>query len=199
MAPILLFQTPQKIGLLNILKEFIIKLRSTRQQKKIQIITLYFEFDNYFFGQDAFYAAVEERDQPSLKDQPMAVGGMGMLSTSNYLARKYGVRAGMPGFIGKKLCPTLKIVPPNFEKYKAVSSIIRQVFKEYDPGFCPMSLDEAYLDITEYLDTHSNLRASEVVEEMRAKIFQNTQLTASAGISLNTMLAKICSDLNKVL
>ena len=124
------------------------------------------------FDIDAFYAAVEERDQPSLKVQPMAVGGMGMLSTSNYLARKYGVRAGMPGFIGKKLCPNLKIVPPNFEKYTAVSSIIRQVFKEYDPGFCPMSLDEAYLDITEYLDTHSNLKAAEVVEEIRAKIEQ---------------------------
>jgi DNA polymerase kappa len=75
----------------------------------------------------------------------MAVGSMGMLSTSNYLARKFGVRAAMPGFIGKKLCPQLTIVPPNFEKYTAVSKVVREVFSEYDPEFCPVSLDEAYL------------------------------------------------------
>ena len=89
---------------------------------------------------DAFYAAVEEKDDPTLKNCPMAVGGMGMLSTSNYLARKFGVRAGMPGFIGKKLCPQLKIVPTNFDKYRAVSAQVRQVFSEYDRDFCPMSL-----------------------------------------------------------
>ena len=146
---------------------------------------------------DAFYAAVEEKDDPSLKSHPMAVGSMGMLSTSNYLARKFGVRAGMPGFIGKKLCPNLKIVPLNFDKYRAVSAQVRQVFKEYDANFCPMSLDEAYLNLTEYLLQHPSLAAGEVVEEMRTKIFQKTDLTASAGISFNTLLAKICSDLNK--
>ena len=72
---------------------------------------------------------MEERDDPSLKDSPMAVGSMGMLSTSNYHARKFGVRAGMPGFIGKKLCPNLKIVPTNFDKYRAVSSVVREIFK----------------------------------------------------------------------
>ena len=96
---------------------------------------------------DMFYAAVEMRDDPRLQDIPMAVGGMGMLSTSNYRARKYGVRAAMPGFIAKKLCPELVIVPGNMDKYAQVSEVVRGVFKEYDPNFAPMSLDEAYLDL----------------------------------------------------
>lgn len=155
---------------------------------------------------DAFYAAVEMRDDPKLKNVPMAVGGNDMLSTSNYLARKFGVRAAMPGFIAKKLCPELVIVPLHFDKYRSVSSQIREIFKEYDPNFSPMSLDEAYLDLTEYLsqnswnyqDTSSSRYPSEViVEEIREKIFQKTQLTASAGIAPNLMLAKICSDMNK--
>lgn len=101
---------------------------------------------------DAFYAAVEMRDCPELKDKPMAVGSMSMLSTSNYHARKFGVRAAMPGFIAKKLCPALVIVPTNFDKYRAVSYEIREIFAEYDPHFQPMSLDEAYLDFTEHLE-----------------------------------------------
>ncbi|XP_070689900.1 DNA polymerase kappa [Pempheris klunzingeri] len=100
---------------------------------------------------DAFYAAVEMRDCPELKDKPMAVGSMSMLSTSNYHARKYGVRAAMPGFIAKKLCPNLIIVPTNFDKYRAVSEEIREIFADYDPHFQPMSLDEAYLDFTDHL------------------------------------------------
>ena len=100
---------------------------------------------------DAFYAAVHERDDPTLKTKPMAVGSMGMLSTSNYLARRFGVRAGMPGFIGKKLCPDLCIIPTDFDKYKEIAAVIRKIFGEYDPNFLPMSLDEAYLDITEFL------------------------------------------------
>ncbi|XP_069606310.1 DNA polymerase kappa isoform X1 [Ranitomeya imitator] len=101
---------------------------------------------------DAFYAAVEMRDNPELKDKPMAVGSMSMLSTSNYLARRFGVRAAMPGFIAKKLCPALHIVPPNFDKYRAVSKEVREIFSEYDPNFLPLSLDEAYLDITDHLE-----------------------------------------------
>ncbi|XP_019956493.1 DNA polymerase kappa [Paralichthys olivaceus] len=101
---------------------------------------------------DAFYAAVEMRDCPELKDKPMAVGSMSMLSTSNYHARKYGCRAAMPGFIAKKLCPNLVIVPTNFDKYRAVSEEIREIFADYDPHFQPMSLDEAYLDFTDHLD-----------------------------------------------
>ncbi|XP_042343998.1 DNA polymerase kappa [Plectropomus leopardus] len=101
---------------------------------------------------DAFYAAVETRDCPELKDKPMAVGCMSMLSTSNYHARKYGVRAAMPGFIAKKLCPNLVIVPTNFDKYRAVSDEIRKIFADYDPHFQPLSLDEAYLDFTDHLE-----------------------------------------------
>nr|AAX35542.1 DNA polymerase kappa [Xenopus laevis] len=100
---------------------------------------------------DAFYAAVEMRDNPELKDKPMAVGSKSMLSTSNYLARRFGVRAAMPGFIAKKLCPALIIVPPNFDKYRAVSSEVREILAQYDPNFLPMSLDEAYLDFTDHL------------------------------------------------
>jgi len=151
---------------------------------------------------DMFYAAVEMRDEPTLKDKPMAVGGMGMLSTSNYLARRFGVRAAMPGFIAKKLCPELVIIPVNMEKYAAVSEIVRDVFRQYDPNFSPMSLDEAYLDVTEYLETvkgegDGTATAASVVHEMRGKIEAATGLTASAGIAPNLMLAKVCSDMNK--
>ncbi|XP_036382733.1 DNA polymerase kappa [Megalops cyprinoides] len=100
---------------------------------------------------DAFYAAVEMRDCPELKDKPMAVGSNSMLSTSNYHARKFGVRAAMPGFIAKKLCPGLVIVPPNFDKYRAVSAEVREIFADYDPNFLAVSLDEAYLDISEHV------------------------------------------------
>lgn len=166
---------------------------------------------------DAFYAAVEMRDDPSLRDKPMAVGSTGMLSTSNYVARRYGVRAAMPGFIGKKLCPDLIIVPPNFDKYKQASNIIRNVLKDYDPNFLPMSLDEAYLDLTDYVTDRRNVaqdkskgnptddaqkaqfgnNVEDIVKEIRHRIEQETQLTASAGIACNSMLAKICSDQNK--
>ncbi|NXX83135.1 POLK polymerase, partial [Urocolius indicus] len=212
---------------------------------------------------DAFYAAVEMRDNPELKEKPIAVGSMSMLSTSNYHARRYGVRAAMPGFIAKKLCPHLTIVPLNFEKYGKVSKEVREILAEYDPNFMPMGLDEAYLNITEHLEERLNwpedkrrfffntesttgkdkdykntsakfnesgyssspvlfedntplmgdhakqndpsaensvvfgTSAEEVVKEIRFRIEQKTQLTASAGIAPNTMLAKMCSDRNK--
>ncbi|XP_033634721.1 DNA polymerase kappa-like isoform X2 [Asterias rubens] len=101
---------------------------------------------------DAFYAAVEMRDKPSLKNKPMAVGSMSMLCTSNYHARRYGVRAAMPGFIAKKLCPELIITPTNFDKYRAVSKQVREILGIYDPYFCPVSLDEAYFDLTDHLE-----------------------------------------------
>lgn len=100
---------------------------------------------------DAFYAAVEMRDNPELKEKPIAVGSMSMLATSNYHARRFGVRAAMPGFIAKKLCPQLIIVPPNFDKYRAVSKEVKEILAEYDPNFMAMSLDEAYLNITQHL------------------------------------------------
>ena len=124
-----------------------------------------------------------------------------MLSTSNYRARKYGVRAAMPGFIAKKLCPELVIVPGNMEKYAKVSEVVRGVFREYDPNFAPMSLDEAYLDLTDILAERraedSSVTAWSLVSEMRSKIEERTQLTASAGIAPNCFLSKVCSDLNK--
>ncbi|CAN9513307.1 unnamed protein product [Ophioblennius macclurei] len=131
---------------------------------------------------DAFYAAVEMRDCPELKDKPMAVGSMSMLSTSNYHARKYGVRAAMPGFIGKKLCPNLVIVPLNFDKYRAVSTEIREVFADYDPHFQPLSLDEAYLDFTDHVEqrqhwpeslrTHQYRTRSDDTDKERVEISQ---------------------------
>ncbi|XP_042863175.1 DNA polymerase kappa-like [Penaeus japonicus] len=129
------------------------------------------------------------------RDKPMAVGSTGMLSTSNYAARKYGVRAAMPGFIGKKLCPDLVIVKPDYTKYKQASKEIQEIFALYDPNFCPMSLDEAYLDITEYLVKNAHIFDMEDVED--EKIHEKTKLTASAGIASNTRLAKVCSDMNK--
>ncbi|XP_034955387.1 DNA polymerase kappa isoform X1 [Zootoca vivipara] len=105
---------------------------------------------------DAFYAAVELRDNPELRDKPIAVGSMSMLSTSNYHARRFGVRAAMPGFIAKKLCPHLTIVPLNFKKYEEVSKEVREILAEYDSHFMPMGLDEAYLNITEYLEERKN-------------------------------------------
>lgn len=145
---------------------------------------------------DAFYASVEELDNPELVKVPMAVGGMSMLCTSNYLARTYGVRSGMPGFIALKLCPQLTMIPLHFPKYIEASNKVRAVFERYDPNFLPMSLDEAYLNLTEYLKT-SDLSPSELVEQIRREIFEATKLTASAGIACNRTLAKVCSDYNK--
>ncbi|KAK2715560.1 DNA polymerase kappa-like isoform X2 [Artemia franciscana] len=151
---------------------------------------------------DAFYAAVEMRDNPELKNRPMAVGGEGMLSTSNYHARRFGVRAGMPGFIGRKLCPELVIVPCNFDKYTATSKVVQGIFSQYDKSYCMMSLDEGYLDLTNYLDNLEEADGEkpdveEVVNELRRKVFEATELTCSAGIGCNTRLAKIGSDQNK--
>ncbi|ORY02112.1 polymerase kappa [Basidiobolus meristosporus CBS 931.73] len=136
-------------------------------------------------------------DNPHLVGKPIAIGGDQMLSTASYEARKYGVRSAMPGYIAKKLCPDLIILPTHFDKYRAVSAQVREIFSEYDPNFCPMSLDEAYLNITKYMHQHPDQTAYCIVEEIRKRIFETTSLTASAGIAPNTMLAKICSDINK--
>uniref|UniRef100_A0A668AUM2 DNA polymerase kappa n=1 Tax=Myripristis murdjan TaxID=586833 RepID=A0A668AUM2_9TELE len=120
---------------------------------------------------DAFYAAVEMRDCPELKDKPMAVGSMSMLSTSNYHARKFGVRAAMPGFIAKKLCPNLIIVPTNFDQYRAVSDEVRKpIFADYDPHFQPLSLDEAYLDFTDHLEQRKSWPESLRTHRFRTSI-----------------------------
>ncbi|KAI7896710.1 uncharacterized protein EV154DRAFT_434804 [Mucor mucedo] len=145
---------------------------------------------------DAFYASVEELADPELKKVPMAVGNMTMLCTSNYLARKFGVRSAMPGFIAMKLCPQLKLIPLHPQKYVEASNKVRAVFEKYDPNFLPMSLDEAYLNLTEYLKT-TDMTPSQLVEQIRQEIFESTQLTASAGIACNRTLSKVCSDINK--
>eukprot|EP01028_Stygiella_incarcerata_P010894 TRINITY_DN590_c0_g2_i5.p1 TRINITY_DN590_c0_g2~~TRINITY_DN590_c0_g2_i5.p1 ORF type:complete len:451 (-),score=107.75 TRINITY_DN590_c0_g2_i5:1794-3146(-) len=152
---------------------------------------------------DAFYASVEELDDPSLRGIPMAVGGNSMLSTSNYQARKFGVRSGMPGFLGKKLCPQLKIVRPNVKRYKEINVQMREIFREYDPEHEAMSLDEAALDVTETIcernekDGSTYWTGDQIASEIRERIQTTTGLTASCGVACNRMLAKICSDMNK--
>ncbi|RGB38969.1 hypothetical protein C1646_691133 [Rhizophagus diaphanus] len=145
---------------------------------------------------DAYYASVEERDDSTLVNKPMGVGDTAMLCTANYTARKFGVRSGMPGYFARALCPQIVIVKPNFEKYTAVSRQIRTIFARYDPNFSAMSLDEAFLDITSYVQ-YNNQTPEDVVQQIRNEIYDETKLTASAGIAANKLLAKVCADVNK--
>ncbi|MGL1935987.1 MAG: DNA polymerase IV [Fibrobacterales bacterium] len=148
---------------------------------------------------DSFYASVEMRDNPELRDKPIAVGGpaekRGVLCTCNYLAREFGVRSAMATGYAQKLCPQLVLVPVNMDKYKAESKKIHAIFGEYTQLIQPLSLDEAYLDVTD--TTQCQGSATLIAEEIRRKIFETTDLTASAGIAPNKFLAKISSDLNK--
>ncbi|KAJ4291483.1 hypothetical protein N0V88_006080 [Collariella sp. IMI 366227] len=144
---------------------------------------------------DAFYAAVELLDRPELKDAPFAVGG-GVLTTCNYVARNYGCRSGMAGFVAKKLCPELVLLPLNFNKYNAKAAEVREILVGYDPRFESASIDEAYLNITEYCTEH-DMDPAEVVGQMRKEIHEKTLITVSAGIAANARLAKICSNMNK--
>ncbi|XP_068656823.1 DNA polymerase kappa isoform X2 [Aristolochia californica] len=145
---------------------------------------------------DAFYAAVETLENPSLKEKPLAVGSLSMISTANYKARKFGVRAAMPGFIARKLCPDLIFVPTDFKKYTHYSELTRKVFEKYDPYFMATSLDEAYLDITDVCRDRT-ITSEEIAEELRAAVYEETGLTCSAGVGPNRLLAKVCSDINK--
>ncbi|EME89247.1 uncharacterized protein MYCFIDRAFT_213583 [Pseudocercospora fijiensis CIRAD86] len=144
---------------------------------------------------DAFYAAVEELDHPELKNVPFAVG-KGVLTTCNYEARKFGCRSGMAGFVADKLCPQLIHIPLNFEKYTAKAKEVRAVLEQYDPRFESASIDEAYLNITNYCEEH-NISPEDAVSQMRAQVFEETMITISAGIAANAKLAKICSNKNK--
>lgn len=144
---------------------------------------------------DAFYAAVEELDRPELKDVPFAVG-KGVLTTCNYHARKFGCRSGMAGFIADQLCPGLIHVPLNFDKYTAKAKQIRSVLEDYDPRFQAASLDEAYLNITEYCKEH-NMEPEEAVSQLRARVEAESKITVSVGIAANAKLAKIGSNKNK--
>ena len=146
---------------------------------------------------DAFFASVEERDHPHLRTVPMAVGGIGMISTANYVARRYGVRSAMPGFIGRKLCPQLVFVVPNFDKYQAAAEEMRAIFARFDPQFMSGSLDEAYLDITEYCATNA-CTPEACAEALRNAVRAETRgLTCSCGLGPNQMIAKIASDKKK--
>ena len=147
---------------------------------------------------DAFYASVEQRDDPALRGRPVAVGyagGRGVVAAASYEARKFGVRSAMPSVTAIRRCPDLLFVPARFDAYRAVSQQIRAIFFDYTPLVEPLSLDEAYLDVTE------NLRglpsATETAAEIRRRILEETSLTASAGISYNKFLAKLASDQNK--
>lgn len=144
---------------------------------------------------DAFYAAVEELDRPELRDVPMAVG-KGVLTTCNYHARKFGCRSGMAGFVAMKLCPQLICLPLNFDKYNAKAKEVRTILATYDPRFESASIDEAYLNITEYCNEH-HMDPEEVVSQLRAEVHEKTKITVSAGIAANAKLAKIASNRNK--
>ena len=168
---------------------------------------------------DMFFAAVEQMHRPELKDIPFAIGGLGMISTANYVARKYGVRSAMPGFIGKVLCAKpapgsslpsaeLEFVQPDFSKYTAVSQQVKQLLKDtFDPHIQSGGIDEVYLDVTDYMRTHKKT-ADEVAQEVRVLVQQSSYtmpavtepvsgLTCSCGAAPNRRLAKICSDINK--
>jgi len=169
------------------------RIEFLKEQRRFDKIWLHIDMD-------MFFAAVEIRDNPSLKNIPIAVGSMSMISTSNYIARKYGVRSAMPGFIAVKLCPQLKLVEPHFYRYKEESMKIMELLEEYDICIESMGLDEAYIDLTEYCKSNKIFTKEgiiEVVNEIKKKIFDKTQLTCSCGIACNKTLAKICSDYNK--
>lgn len=148
---------------------------------------------------DCFFAAVEMRDDPSLRDIPLAIGGSadrrGVISTANYPARRYGVHSAMSTAMALKLCPHLKLLPGRMAAYKEASLHIREIFARYTSLIEPLSLDEAYLDVTDC--TQCNGSATLIAQEIRQAIAEELNLTASAGIAPIKFLAKIASELNK--
>ncbi len=147
---------------------------------------------------DAFYASVEQMDNPLLRGKPIAVGGSenrGVVAAASYEARKFGVRSAINGVMAKKNCPELIFVKPRFDRYKEISSKIQKIFYEYTDLVEPLSLDEAYLDVTN--NKKGNPSATLLAQEIRQRIFNEVGLTASAGISVNKFVAKIASDYNK--
>ena len=147
---------------------------------------------------DAFYASVEQRDDPSLRGRPIAVGGSrerGVVAAASYEARAFGVRSAMPAVTARRLCPDLVFIKPRFDAYRAISAQIREVFAEHTPLIEPVALDEAYLDVTENLKGLPS--ATDVARAIRAEILERTGLVASAGVSYNKFLAKVASDYKK--
>jgi DNA polymerase-4 len=147
---------------------------------------------------DAFYASVEQMDNPELKGKPLAVGGSGkrgVIGAASYEARKYGVKSAMTGNLAIKLCPHLIFVRPRFERYAEISKQVKKIFFDYTDLVEPLSMDEAYLDVTQ--NKKGNPSATLIAKEIRQRIFDEVGLTASAGISINKFVAKIASDYNK--
>lgn len=147
---------------------------------------------------DAFYASVEQMDNPNLKGKPIAVGGSskrGVVSAASYEAREFGVRSAMSGIKARRLCEELIFVKPRFDRYREISKQIRNIFMEYTDKVEPLSLDEAYLDVTQ--NKKGNPSATLIAKEIRSRIFNEVGLTASAGISINKFIAKVASDYNK--
>lgn len=147
---------------------------------------------------DAFYASVEQMDNPDLRGKPVAVGGggeRGVVAAASYEARKFGVRSAMSGAMARKNCPHLIFVKPRFARYKEISKQIRKIFLDYTDLVEPLSLDEAYLDVT--VNKKQNPSASLIAKEIRQRIFDEVGLRASAGISSSKFVAKIASDINK--
>lgn len=147
---------------------------------------------------DAFYASVEQLDNPDLRQKPVAVGGnelRGVVSAASYEARRFGVRSAMSGILAKKKCPDLIFVKPRFDRYKEISKQIRSIFYDYTDLVEPLSLDEAYLDVT--VNKKGNPSATLIAKEIRDRILKETGLNASAGISINKFIAKVASDVNK--
>jgi len=147
---------------------------------------------------DAFFASVEQLDNPELRGKPIAVGGSGersVVAAASYEARKFGVRSAMPSVIAKRLCPDLIFVKHNFARYTEVSASIHEIFREYTDLIEPLSIDEAFLDVTE--DKKRIGSATLIAKRIRNEIKSKTGLTASAGVSVNKFLAKIASDINK--
>lgn len=150
------------------------------------------------FDMDAFYASVEIRDDPSLKGKPVVVGGSpdsrAVVTTASYEARKYGVRSAIPCSQAARLCPQAIFIRPNFEKYRAVSEAIRRIFRKYTPLIEPLSLDEAYLDVT---NNEHGFYAVKIAKLIQEEVFETLHLTGSAGVAPNKLLAKIASDMRK--
>ena len=168
---------------------------------KLYIAYMRLEFINrkiIHIDMDAFYASVEQMDKPELEGLPLAVGGSskrGVVAAASYEARKYGVKSAMSGYKAARLCPDLIFVKPRFERYKEISKQIRSLFFEYTDLVEPLSLDEAYLDVTK--NKKGLPSATRIATEIRGKIKERVGLNASAGISINKFLAKIASDINK--
>src|SRR5437868_13868929 len=145
---------------------------------------------------DCFYAAIEVRDRPSLRGKPVGVGGArerrGVLTTCNYEARKFGVRSAMPSFMALQRCPNLSVLPTRFDVYRREAAIMRGILYQFPSIIAPLSLDEAYLDVS----AHPSARGP-LAQEIRSAIFRKTKLTSSAGIGPNKLIAKIASEINK--